>query len=255
MGTLSACRRLQRFIGVALLAGCGSELPALPQCQPPYLGPDSCPSAQTICNEVLVAPACGPVGWLRRCADLKTSTTDCGACGVACPWGASCSAGVCACPAGQSVCNFRCVDLLTDPTACGTCGQACGDGTCNHGACVCSSDSGTVSCGGSPLCANTTSDPKNCGTCGSACPLLNEACFGGACACPLGATPCPAASPTACVNLMTDWANCGACGAFCGGVCVGGTCQPMAPDCGKLGEPCCPTVSCHVGACSGGTCF
>ncbi len=70
-------------------------------------------------------------------AALMTSTTDCGACGNACATGQSCNAGVCQCPAGQTLCLGACTPTLTDRLNCGACNLACPAGqACVAGSCT-----------------------------------------------------------------------------------------------------------------------
>jgi hypothetical protein len=83
-----------------------------------------CPSGQSACG--------------AACVNLTSSASNCGACGVTCPTGISCSHGQCACPGGEEVINGRC-----------------------------QCPSGETLCGGS--CVNTATDPSNCGGCGNVC--------------------------------------------------------------------------------------
>jgi hypothetical protein len=78
---------------------------------------------------------------------LATSATHCGICGRACVGGASCVAGACACPAGQTLCGTGasaiCVNLLTNAAHCGACGRPCVAGqTCTLGVCRTTTDGG-----------------------------------------------------------------------------------------------------------------
>jgi hypothetical protein len=82
----------------------------------------TCPAGQTFCGST--------------CVDLRTSNTNCGACGRACTGGSTCTAGMCTCPAGQTLCSGTCVDLRTSNTNCGACGTACAAGsTCQASTC------------------------------------------------------------------------------------------------------------------------
>jgi hypothetical protein len=75
------------------------------------------------------------------CVDLKTSNTNCGACGVSCGNG-TCQNGACTvtCTGGNGspgvICNGACVNLATDPNNCGACGNVCPTPTGQVGACL-----------------------------------------------------------------------------------------------------------------------
>ncbi len=110
-------------------------------------------------------------------ANTSSSTTNCGTCGRACAAGQSCAAGVCGCPAGQTVCGAACVNTSTDPNNCGLCGTVCPAGrSCVGGTCAC--PAGQTLCGG--VCVNLSTDTANCGACGRAC-TAGMSCTAGAC--------------------------------------------------------------------------
>jgi hypothetical protein len=112
-----------------------------------------------------------------KCMSFNT-TSNCGTCGNshACPSGASCSNGACACPPGMGgVCNNKCTDLTKSPN-CGGCGISCPPGfLCSNGACICQSG---VKCPfGTPHCCPTQDQCTN----NSCCQTGFGGCLGGNC--------------------------------------------------------------------------
>lgn len=87
----------------------------------------------------------------KACVNLTTDNANCGACGVACSGGQSCSGGVCACPAGQSFVAGACIPRF---------GCTLDLDTCTFGKKACpvftnESDARCyVSADGEPFCAN-----------------------------------------------------------------------------------------------------
>lgn len=198
------------------------------------------------------------------CVDPHTPST-CGACGSACPTGATCSAdGVCR--------NGETVAFCTSSAQCAS-GSVCQAGRCAKPACTAGSsgnrcafgrtaknDLGTC-CGGE--CVDLSQDKDACGACGKACP--SGLCVGGACVptpttcgaftcgtgyqcvegtCVSGCNGGPftsfCASPTGtlgaccdnffsstCRDIKSDEENCGGCGVRCpaGQTCQNGTCS------------------------------
>lgn len=101
------------------------------------------------------------------CVDVATDEANCGACGMACPAGGTCTMGACACDSATAIlCGTSCVEPSTDTQNCGACGINCGSGgTCAMGLCNCAA--GLVDCGSG--CFDLSADPQNCGLCGNHC--------------------------------------------------------------------------------------
>jgi Stigma-specific protein, Stig1 len=218
-------------------------------------------------GERQVACAAGQTDCGGVCRDLAADPAHCGACGLRCATGGTCTAGACGCPSPTELCGAACVDTSTSAAHCGSCTHACGAGTCSGGACTCANAAGVKDCGvaTSPQCRGTLADRSNCGDCNVVC-LSGEICASGACqAC---AAPSPDRCGNACVALATDLANCGACGTACGagqscnlGQCVcpagqdpcGAACvdlQTDAANCGACGRACPAGQACSSGTCA-----
>jgi len=103
----------------------------------PGAGGQSSGGAPATCTGTL----CGGV-----CTDVKSSATNCGACGTVCPTTAPfCTNSVCSATCTNTLCGAACVNLLTDAANCNACGVACATGqTCSGGVCM-----GSVGAGGS----------------------------------------------------------------------------------------------------------
>jgi hypothetical protein len=193
------------------------------------------------------APSCETCGG-AGCVDLTTDSVNCGMCGMACPPGASCMAGSCACSGSLTACGGACVDTNSDAMNCGACGNACDMGKfCNVG--ICGMTCGTLqTCGAS--CVDTNTSLTNCGACGNIC-AAGTTCLDGGCACPGGGTSCGGK----CVDTQTDLSNCGACGKTCaaGQTCAGGSCTcgnssvSFATDVQTIFTANCASAGCHKG--------
>jgi hypothetical protein len=231
-------------LAAGLAAGCGGKKAA------------ACPTGETSCS--------------GQCKDLQVDLANCGLCGLQCPAGGTCTAGICACPASTDLCLGACVDLAADEGNCGTCGHDCGLGTCAAGTCACAA--GSTDCGGSPQCVNLATSIQHCGSCTNPCTPANGSCVGGSCIC---AAPHPDFCPppaNLCTDLASDLQNCGACGSACtrvNGACVGRSCICAAPrpdfcpvanlctslasdaqNCGSCGHACPAGQTCSGGTCS-----
>jgi hypothetical protein len=185
--------------------------------------PASCPASTVVCSGV--------------CADTTSTPEHCGACGVACEAGKTCTAGTCVCN-GTTQCDDGCFDLSTDAQHCGDCAKSCGETEqCVVGGCQ-PIPGCTKVCNGA--CVDTQVNPNHCGDCGKTC---NEGlCEKGACTCPAGFSMCAGG----CKETQFDPTNCGGCGTTCAaaqhctaGKCEGETCVP----------PCNPGETCAFGVC------
>ena len=217
----------------------------------------------------------------NRCTDLATDAANCGTCGTACPTGASCTDGTCACGGDRVACGNSCVSLHDDPGNCGRCDTTCpAEALCIDGRCSC--PSGQEAC--ADECADLDSDDRHCGDCDNPCDD-DQSCVDGACLteecvigcgdgrlCCLGrcasvtfnrfncggcGIACRAAESCCsgtCVNLDRSTENCGACGWACSGdtLCCGGECRNVLVDetnCGRCGRSCAAGQSCCNGKC------
>jgi hypothetical protein len=206
---------------------------------------------------------CGP-GRLDcggACVNPGLDNAHCGACGTACPAGASCASGACL--------PDDCPNTTCDPFS------VCFGGSCAERACVgvvcpaglscrggqCSCKEGEVSCGG--VCVDDRVDSANCGGCGRTC-AAGERCGGGVClpeSC--GGSTCSAADVCfggACVNRACVGVVCGGEKTCQQGVCTcgagksdcGATCSDLMGDglnCGVCGNRCASGYQCDLGTC------
>jgi hypothetical protein len=135
---------------------CGHSCPTNTPC---IDGQCACPDGKTLCIDGCVDTEsdprncrhCGeecPDEWEcceGTCYDTDFSTTNCGGCGLPCPFGEGLP---------SSCCNGVCTDIVTDPENCGRCGHQC--------------DSDQLCCGG--FCydpSQLTCCPNNWKACGS----------------------------------------------------------------------------------------
>lgn len=242
----------------------------------------ACQGGACTCNGVRCSGCCDGTS-----CQAGTSDQFCGADGLACEacaGGRTCQGGVCACAAGQIVCNYACVDPQTNSGHCGACEAACPGGTaCVGGACACGAgnecDDGLTCCDGS--CRDLDTSTAACGTCGNACGAGADRCVGGACKCGSN-DPCGGGQTCCngtCKSLNADTTNCGRCGNVCGtkgnqcvdGVCAcgggaacgdgqtccSGTCKTLTTDmanCGFCGANCTATLGTRIDRCTGGSC-
>jgi hypothetical protein len=107
-------------------ADAGGAGPVAPVGASPHTPATGCRAGFTACANV--------------CADTKTDTRHCGACGALCPSDASCVDGKCTtggtCNFGRIVCEGACVQELSSADHCGSCFNRCGEGHyCVKGAC------------------------------------------------------------------------------------------------------------------------
>ena len=256
-------------------AGCGACGTACPT------GPNATAFCATGTCGIRCAPGFGDCDGnpANGCEAALDSTSNCGACGVACNFanaGASCTAGRCAlaaCDANFADCNSNAVDgceadLRADRTHCGACATACGAGeVCSNSACAASCGTGLTDCTGA--CRNTQTDPLACGACGNACPSGANStpfCATGACGirCDAGFGDCDGNPANGCETALDSTTNCGGCGIACdyahgtaactAGVCAMTGCATNFADCNSTAADGCEADlladSAHCSACT-----
>lgn len=190
---------------------------------------------------------CEMVGGSYMCINTMTDPRNCGALGMACAEGETCTGGVCGCAGGPSCATGQaccpgagCIDVTSDAANCGACGMVCGENapTCQAGVCVCGSGAEARACAapmaggsgfpptpamlGESCCDNTcvANTDTNCG-CGVACDTADDE----VCVISGGGLPIPG-GPT------------GGAGVCCGQdlfittICTGGGGLPGLPDAG-----------------------
>lgn len=129
------------------------------------------------------------------------SNSNCGACGIACDPGQTCTLTpdnnvLCLCPPNLTLCGNTCVDLMTDPSNCGVCQHKCpaptadprvstdsGHPTCQMGFCGYECGEGWGDCDGDGTCeTDLRVDGLHCGSCGHQCDTASgQPCIGGSC--------------------------------------------------------------------------
>jgi hypothetical protein len=180
------------------------------------------------------------------CANTTTDNDNCGACGVVCASGKSCTGGKCELACGAlATCTpdggaAYCANTKADNDNCGACGTKCPSGqVCSGGSCsqTCGSLTTCTPDGGTPYGANTKTDDDNCGACGTTCPS-GQSCTDSKCALTCGSlTTCaPDGGTPYCANTKTDNDNCGACGTTCTvpATCISGSCAAPVTTCAAL---------------------
>jgi hypothetical protein len=186
--------------------------------------------------------------------NLQSSTTHCGACGMACQGAnatGACMAGRCVltCSAGFADCDGMAangceVELNTSTAHCGRCGMTCPTAmnampTCTRGACGSVCLAGYEECNGvrADGCeVNLLTAAENCGRCSNVCPGYANAtssCEAGVCrpACAMGFGNCDANVANGCeTDVRVNPSHCGVCGRVCPAganaqtVCTAGVC-------------------------------
>ncbi len=208
------------------------------------------------------------------CADLQSSSANCGQCGHECPVGAECINGACAgavtCNPGEQNCGGVCVNPQADSGNCGECDNPCPTGTtCQAGSC---SANGACVAPRTPCpsgCTDTATDKSNCGGCGIVCDA-SSVCYNGGCV-PSSSVPAVCQAPQRdcggqCVDTNGDESHCGGCDIACdpgencdAGKCCGagqvncGWCTDLMTDrinCGGCDIVCANTDFCLDGVCT-----
>lgn len=204
--------------------------------------------------------------------NAATDVDNCGGCGSACAFDASCEGGICKCPAGSANCNGEAsdgceTDISSSTSNCGACGKSCGPNqSCEQGACACVSGFADCNQDADDGCeANLSTSSTHCGNCDQGCGE-NGACQSGTCGCLTGFLDCNA--QPGCESSLTSPGTCGGCTTVCsaptpvcdGQGCVsscsggltqcGASCVALATDpehCGACNSPVGPSQACVGG--------
>ena len=221
----------------------------------------ACPPGYSICNFETEA----------KCIPTTTDTNNCGACDKVCPADSKCTAGMCTCKQGLTLCNNACVNMTIDADNCGGCFNSCKhvypfntkvciDGVCTDATC----NIGEIRC--NKTCVFTNIDPNNCGKCSEVCPQPSPGtgyatCGVGKCniTCNSGYTQsgnkCECNHDDTCVGGNICVAGRCVCPKgllFCGDALYGGTCSNLTTDsnnCGKCHLSCGGNANCIAGKC------
>jgi hypothetical protein len=228
--------------------------------------PAHCGGCDTPCGAGLICAggACvSPCGSLSNCGgncvNEQNDPNNCGGCAAAslfytCPPTATCVAGECQCPAGNTMCDDAqrlpvCVDIETDPNNCGGCGNVCSSGSCNAGSCCTGCASPNVCCASSvPGTSSAIAE-----SCTSACSA------GQTILCAVICPGCPPSNPTCITSCVPFSMPCPA-GMNC--VPFDGTLGPLGygdystcqAACRATGSACASGATCCSGSCSAGLC-
>lgn len=221
----------------------GDAEPACPGCDPELCCGDKC-CPGTVCSAGQCTSACqlpyldcdGNIITNGCEANASTDPSNCGGCGIECPYNTECVGGLCKCAAGTADCDGQkdngCeVDTTSAAGNCGGCGKTCASNQlCAQSLCECASGFGDCDGNAENGCeVDTRLTAAHCGGCAKPCGA-NEECLAGSCDCTVGFLDCDAQA--GCETPATDPAHCGTCQTVCKDllpVCNAGTCTDTCP--------------------------